>query len=304
MQILIRTLFLLTLLLNSFRLFAQNGPPTVEQVRGYMDEDYRQTKVPLSEVYKTEARKIAVGADSVTIQIYYPTGRRNLPILYNVHGGAFIWSPGPDMNISRILCNRTQSIVVSVDYRLAPEHPFPTSINDAYAVWNWITANAQRLGGDPNRVSLVGDSAGGLFIAALQVKRQQEGKPARPLAMVFVNPGIDLREGAPGGGEYRLVSNMYLGGAAPNSPLASPILADNFGDYPPSLVIISEKDAIRQHGILLADKLKAAGRACQLVDLPGLDHLGPIWTAANPKAQSAIDATVNFLNTANTKRGK
>ena len=304
MQTLIRPLFLLALLFDSFRLFAQNGPPTVEQVRSYMNQGYQQAKVPLSEVYKTEVRKIALGTDSISIQIYYPSSGRNLPILYNVHGGAFVWSPGPDMNVSRVLCNRTQSIVVSVDYRLAPEHSFPASVNDSYAVWNWIMANADRLGGDPKRVSLIGDSAGGLFIAALQVKRQQEGRPVRPLAMVFVNPGVDLRPGAAGDMQYRLVTTMYLGGADSNNPLVSPILADNFGDYSPSLIIISEKDDIRQHGVLLADKLKAAGVATQLVDLPGLGHLGHSWLAANPRAQPAIDATVDFLNSANAKTGK
>lgn len=209
-----------------------------------------------------------------------------------------------DGNVARTLCNRLQSVVVSVDYRVAPEHPFPASINDAYAVWNWIIRNAGMLGGDANRVSLVGDSAGGVFIAALQVKRQQEGRPEQPLAMVFVNPGIDLRPTAAGADEYRLVTNWYLNGADPNNPLASPILGDKFNEYPPSLIITSEKDVLRPHGLLLADKLKAAGVPVQLVDLPGVSHLAHQWGAVQPAAQPAVDATVDFLQVANRKRAK
>ena len=283
--------------------FAQNGPPTIEQVRGYMNQGMNQSKTPPVAVFKTEVRRVLSGADSIPIQIYYPSAERNLPITYVVHGGAFVMR-ALDINVARILCNRTKSIVVCVDYRVAPEHPFPASINDCYAVWNWITDNAERMGGNQQKISLIGDSAGGVFIGSLQVKRQQEGHPARPLAMVFVNPGVDLRPTAAGADEYQLVTAWYLNGADPNSPLASPILNENVKDYPPSLIIVSETDALRQHGILLSDKLKKAGVATQLVDLPGVGHLAHDWLAGSPKAQPALDATVTFLNMANGKTGK
>ena len=194
-------------------------------------------------------------------------------------------------------------MVVTVDYRVAPEHPFPASINDCYAVWNWIVEHAGQIGGNRQKISLIGDSAGGLFIGALQVKRQQEGRPERPLAMAFINPGIDLRRGAPGKAEYRQVTDWYLNGADPNNPLASPILNDKFNEYPPILIITSEKDVLKPHGTALAEKLKGAGVLVQLIDLPGIDHLGHDLGSAGPKDLPAIDATVSFLNAANAKTG-
>ncbi len=268
-----------------------------------MNKTLEASKTPLAEVFKTEVRKVWTGADSIPIQIYYPNAQRNLPIVYKVHGGAFIMQ-ALDVNVARILCNRTQSVVVTVDYHVAPEHPFPASIDDCYAVWNWIDQHAEQIGGNRQKISLVGDSAGGVFIGALQVKRQQEGRPERPFAMVYINPGADLRSNAPGFDKYRLAVGWYLNGADPNNPLVSPILNTNVMDYPPSLIITSETDEIRQQGILLADKLMGAGVPVKLVDLPGVGHLAYDWLNANPIALPAIDATVNFLNTANVSASK
>lgn len=281
--------------------FAQTGPPTIEQVRGYMSQNMNQVKASPVAIFKTEVRRVVSGADSIPIQLYYPSAERNLPIAYVVHGGAFVML-ALDVNRVRILCNRLKSIVVCLDYRVAPEHPFPASIDDCYAVWNWIAENAERMGGNRQKISLVGDSAGGVFIGSLQVKRQQEGRPVRPLALVFVNPGVDLRPTAAGFDEYQQVTAWYLNGADPNSPLASPILNENLNGYPPSLIIVSETDVLRPHGILLADKLKKADVATQLVDLPGVGHLAGDWLVASSKARLTIDATVTFLNSVNALR--
>lgn len=261
-------------------------------------------KAPQVAVFRTETRKVWTGSDSISIQINYPNDKRNLPILYNVHGGAFVWAPALDMNIARILCMRTGSVVVSVDYRLPPEHPFPASVNDAYAVWNWIDQNADRIQGNQQKITLIGDSAGGLFLSALQVKRQQETSSLHPSALVFINPAIDLRPTAAGADHYGLMVNWYLHGADPNNPLASPILSSTFRDYPPSLIIVSEKDILKPQGITLADKLKEVGVEVQVIDLPGVDHLGHTWLNGHPIAQPAIDATVSFINSVNGQRGK
>ncbi|GAB4044279.1 hypothetical protein GCM10028774_63120 [Spirosoma jeollabukense] len=101
-------------------------------------------------------------------------------------------------------------MVVSVDYRVAPEHSFPASTNDCYAVWDWIDQNAERIQGDNKKISLVGDSADGLFIGSLQLKQQQKGHPGRPLSLVFVNPGIDMSPSAAGADYYGLVTNWHL----------------------------------------------------------------------------------------------
>lgn len=303
MKTMIRQLLFCTLLFSQLTTFAQNGPPTVEQVRASINQGIKAANTSLESVFRTEVRKIWSGADSIPIQIYYPNDKRGLPILYNIHGGAFVMS-ALDGNIARVLCNRTNSVVVSVDYRVAPEHPFPASINDCYTVWNWIDQNAGLIQGDNKKISLIGDSAGGLFIGSLQVKRQQEGHPGRPMALVFVNPGIDLRPTAAGADYYQLVTDWYLHGADPTNPLASPILGENFKDYPQSLIIVCEKDEIKQHGLALAEKLKTANVSTQIIDLPGLGHLAGYWGAANSVAKPAVDATVGFINSVNKSTGK
>lgn len=304
MQTTIRQLLVITSLFSQLTTFAQNGPPTVEQVRAAMNMGYEKVKTPLAEVSRTEVRKVWTGSDSIPIQIYYPNDRRNLPIIYNVHGGALVWAPALDMNIARVLCMRTGSVVVSVDYRLAPEHPFPAAINDSYAVWQWIDQNAERIQGNRQKLMLIGDSAGGLFIGGLQVKRQQESSSLRPSALIFINPAIDMRPTAAGVDEYALVSKWYLNGADPNNPIASPVLAATFKDFPPSLIITSEKDALKPHGLILAEKLKEANVPAQLVDLPGLDHLGHTWLNVHPTAKPAVEAVVSFINSANARAGK
>ena len=304
MQVSLRQSFLLILLLSQLTTFAQNGPPTVEQVRAAMNMGYEKVKTPLVEVFRTEVRKVWTGSDSIPIQINYPNDKRNLPIIYNVHGGALVWAPALDMNIARVLCMRTSSVVVSVDYRLPPEHPFPASINDSYAVWKWVDQNAERIQGNRQKIMLIGDSAGGLFLGALQVKRQQEASMLRPSALIFINPAIDMRPTAAGVDEYALVSKWYLNGADPNNPLVSPALAQTFKDFPPSLIVVCEKDALKPHGIILNDKLKEAGVPTQLVDLPGLDHLGHTWLNAHSIAQPAVEAVVTYINSANAKNGK
>ncbi|WP_460976558.1 alpha/beta hydrolase [Spirosoma knui] len=296
------TILLPMLLVGPLPVLAQQGLPTAEQLRARMLKN-NPVHEPLPDVFKTEVRTIWTGTDSIRIQIYYPSAEKNLPILYSIHGGAFILS-ALDGPAARVLCNRTKSIVVSVDYRVAPEHPFPTSINDCYAAWNWVVDHAQALGGNPQKISLIGDSAGGLFVGSLQVKRQQQGRPAKPLSLVFVNPGIDLRPTAAGLEEYGLVSSWYRNGADPTNPLVSPILNEHFTEYPPSLIITSEKDVLKPHGQQLADKLKAAGVPTQQLDLPDTDHLAWYWGSSHPKAQPAMEAVVSFLNDANAKMSK
>jgi acetyl esterase len=283
------------LLFSYLTTFAQNQPPTVEQVRAAMQQEADQIKRPLEAVFRTEVRKIKSGTDSVAIQIYYPNNKQNLPILYHIHGGAFVMR-ALDENASRILCNRTGSVVVAVDYRVAPEHPFPASVDDCYAVWQWISRNAATIQGNDKKITLLGNSAGGTFAAVLQVKQQQNNEPKPPVALVLVNPGVDLRPTAPGIDYYGLVVGWYLNRADPTQPLASPVLDTYLKDYPKTLIITCEKDEIRQHGLMLAEKLKATGVKIQHTDLPKLPHLGADWGAASPLAKPAMEAVVQFLN--------
>ncbi|MBD2700251.1 alpha/beta hydrolase [Spirosoma sp. BT702] len=280
---------------------AQDNLPTVQQIRQSFDLGYDTTTiVPKMDVFKTEVRNVWTGTASIPVQIYYPNNKKNLPIIYYMHGGAFVWSPGIDMHISRLLCNRTESVVVSIDYRLAPEHPFPATVNECFAVWNWVDQQAENLHGNRKKVILVGDSGGGNYLGAILYK--QKSNKLKPLACVYVNPAPDLRPTAPGIAPYELMRSWYLNNANPNDPLASPLLTPSFKHYPQSLILVSEIDGLKAQGVMLADKLKNAGVDTQLFELKGLDHLGFYWCNTNPIAKPAIDKVVSYINTVKTKK--
>ncbi len=169
----------------------QNPGPTVLYVRKAIEAQTLSAKVTSEQVVKVEDRAVWNGADSIKIRIYYAGSEKKQRIIYNIHGGAFVaCNLETHDNICRILANRTHSIVVALDYRKAPENPFPASIDDCLTVLQWIKANAAKLGGDANNLVLVGDSGGGLFVTALGVKLQRK---LNVRAVVLVNPAVDLR---------------------------------------------------------------------------------------------------------------
>ncbi len=287
------TLFLATAISNAF---AQELTPTAQDIRAGIAGEIVSFKILPEKVVKVINRTLWTGTDSVRIRLYYGSNKQNLPVIYNIHGGALV---AGDLethdNISRVLANRTQSLVVAVNYAKPPEHPFPAGINDSFYVWQWLKSHASAIGGSRSDMFMLGDSGGGLFAAALQVKlAQQSNKALQPKALVLINPATDLRN--PGQGLYGLVTHCYLNGADPNNPLASPIIAKNISSFPPTLLVVCSKDELKPHGVKLAERLRAAKVKVTLLDIPNQDHLGGLWAAAHPQAKPAIDAAVAYIN--------
>jgi acetyl esterase len=276
--------------------FGQQGTPTAQDIRAGIAGEITSFKIPPQKVIRVKNETLWTGSDSVRIRMYYGSAKQNLPIIYNIYGGALV---AGDLethdNISRVLANRTQSLVIAVDYAKPPEHPFPAGINDCFYVWQWIRLHAANIGGSRSNVFILGDSGGGLFTAALQVKlARQNNRAVQPKALILINPATELRN--PGHGMYGLVTQWYLNGADSSNPLASPILAKNFSSFPPTLVIVCGKDELKPHGVKLAQKLRAAKVNVTLLDILNQDHLGGLWAAAHPQAKPAIDAAVDFIN--------
>ncbi|HEU4470933.1 MAG TPA: alpha/beta hydrolase [Flavisolibacter sp.] len=272
-----------------FPLSLWSQAPTAADIRKAIATEIVSFKIAPIAVFKVEDHKVWTGTDTLGIRVYYPSGKTRLPILYNIHGGALV---GGDLethdNISRVLAKQTGSIVVAIDYRKPPEHPYPAGLTDAGAVYTWIRTNAVSFGGDPGQITVLGDSGGGLLAASLMLRKQ----PA-PAALVLVNPAVDLRGKA--NPMYTLVASWYLNGQSAADSLASPAAATDLSAFPPTLVITSEKDELKQQGKDFFDRLKAAGVKASWVDLPGLDHLGGLWAAGHPDAQPAIKATVDYI---------
>lgn len=271
---------------------SQNGLPTASEIREMIAGQIKSFKVAGEAVFKVEDLVIGTGVDTIRIRVYYPDGGTNKRILFNIHGGAFVACDlDTHDNISRALGNGTQSVVVAIDYRKPPEHPFPASIEECEKVMSWIRKNARSINGNGDNIVLVGDSGAGILITAMAVKgKHQLGAKA----ICLINPATDLRNLV--NPMYQLVAGWYLNGKNASDSLASPILATDFSYYPRTLIITSEEDELKPQGVALYNKLKAAGRPVEMLDLEKLDHLGGLWAGNHPLAKNALDRTLQFIN--------
>lgn len=202
-----------------------------------------------------------------------PSARRPLVIFF--HGGG--WSMG-DLDcydgLLRALAPPSGAIIVSVEYRLAPEHKFPAGLEDALAAVRWAARHADTLGGDPARIAIMGDSAGGNLATAAAQRLGAEG--TLPLAAQFlVYPVLDVsapHESYPsriryGDGDYLLSRESidttvvwYLDGVGdPGDPRVSPLVAEDLGNLPPTVIVTAGHDPLRDEGRLYAARLRAAG---------------------------------------------
>ena len=244
--------------------------------------------------------------EGVPLRVYRPAGANGSAILYT-HGGGWI---GGHLDVCdepvRAIANETGAVVVATTYRLAPEARFPAQPDDVFAALQWLHANAARLGVDPRRVALVGDSAGGNLMAVTAIRARDAGLPVA--AQVLVYPVIDRRcEGASKTecAEGYLISRAavdwfwdhYL--ARPEdiaSPLASPLNAADLSGLPPALVLTAEYDPSRDEAIEYCNALAAAGNDARHVPLPGLIH-GAFWmSGAIPRASEVLAAIGEFLD--------
>ena len=235
------------------------------------------------------------GGPEVAVRIYAPSVRTvALPGLLDIHGGGFAFG-NIDMEHAGAarLARALGVVVVTVEYRLAPEHPFPAGLEDCYAALSWMVGEASMLGIDTDRVGLFGQSAGGGLSAALALLARDRGGPA--LCFQFLGiPELDDRLETPSMQQFVdtpvwhrsnaiLSWRYYLGDEAPGevSPYAAPARATDLSGLPPAYVSTMEFDPLRDEGILYALRLLQAGVPVELHQYPGTFHgSGMIDTAA------------------------
>jgi acetyl esterase len=214
----------------------------------------------------------AVPADGgpITVRVYRPASQQDLPVLVYAHGGGFVFCDIDSHDgLCRNLANLLPAVVVSVGYRLAPEHQWPTAANDVYAATTWTADNAARFGGDPTRIAVGGDSAGGNLAAVAALMARDNGGPplaAQLLLYPMIAADFDTES-------YRLYGNgfynpkpalqwywdQYVPSPADRThPYASPLSAC-LDDLPPAVVVIAGHDPLRDEGNAYADALEAAG---------------------------------------------
>jgi acetyl esterase len=207
----------------------------------------------------------------IPIRLYTPFGIGPFPITIFFHGGGFVVGSldGSDA-ACRHLCLNGDSLIVSVDYRLAPEHRFPAAPDDCFAATQWIAQHAGEIGGDCRRIAVAGDSAGGNLAAVVSLRARDEDGP-RLCGQLLNCPVTDYDMTLPsyrenGDGYFLTMDTMrwftehYLPDAQHRvHPHAAPLRAKDFSRLPPAYVLTAQYDPLRDEGEALADKLAAAG---------------------------------------------
>jgi acetyl esterase len=231
-----------------------------------------------------EDRMLPGPGGGIPIRIYAPSGEEPFPVLVYFHGGGWVLGDIESSDgLCRILANAAGCIVVSVDYRLAPEHPFPAAIEDAYYSTQWVAENASSFGGDSSRIAVCGDSAGGNLAAVVALIARDRGGPAIQFQLL-VYPATDAACNTPSYQEnaesYFLTKaamqwfwNHYVQNDADRShPHASPLQAKSLAGLPAALVITAEFDPLRDEGEQYAERMRAAGTPVQLTRYNGMIH--------------------------------
>ena len=241
-------------------------------------------------------------AREISARAYAPVavGGEPRPALIFFHGGGFVvGSLDSHDGLCRLICAEGHFRVIAVDYRLAPEHPFPAAIDDAFAAVQWIAANATQLGIDPGRIAVGGDSAGGMLTAIVtQLARDKGGPRLAFQLLLFPNTQMggetaSLNEFAVGYFLERHAIEWFNAQYAPNeadraSPLVSPLRAKDFSRLPPAYVLLGGYDPLHDEGLAYAEKLRAAGVAVTIADHRDMVHCFIYLQTVLPQAHTAL----------------
>ncbi|HJQ82961.1 MAG TPA: alpha/beta hydrolase [Candidatus Binatia bacterium] len=236
-------------------------------------------------VAEVENRTVPGPRGEIPVRVYTPEGKAPFPVLVYLHGGGWvIGSLDTHDGVCRTLANAARCVVVSVDYRLAPEHPQPASAEDSYAAVRWVAEHAASIGADPNRVAVGGDSAGGNLSAVVSQMARDRGGP-RLVFQLLVYPVTDTPSPTyasytENGEGYFLTTktmhwfwNHYCGTSTSiDDPYLCPIRAKDLTGLPPALVVTAEYDPLRDEGEAYAAKLREAGVPTELKRYPGMIH--------------------------------
>jgi acetyl esterase/lipase len=269
-----------------------NAIPDIVQRRATVEAVLSGIEVPDNPNVVKEDRTVPgpAGDPDITVRIYRPAGATGtLPGVYYIHGGGMILGDvaGEDPNAS-LICEQVGAVVVSVEYRLAPENPYPAPAEDCYAGLVWTAANAGELGIDPDRLAIYGGSAGGGLTLAVALMARDRGGPALTF-MMPIYPMIDDTNTTVSSQEitdigiWDRAGNIeawawYLGGK-PADQYAAPTRAEDLSGLPPAFIDVGTVDLFRDEDIAFAQRLMAAGVRTELHVHPGSYHAAETFAA-------------------------
>ena len=287
------------------RMVAEPTPPerSMEQMRADFDAASPALAGPGEPVAQVDDRTIPGPGGKIPIRVYSPS-THPVPVLVWLHGGGWmVGSPDSHDALCRRLSNRAGCVVVSVHYRLAPEHPFPAALDDALAAVGWVADHADEIGGDATRLTVGGDSSGASITTAVARRRRDVR------LQVLVYPATDATMDAASHERYatgyylerddmRSSWDSYLAGADPADPDASPLRADDLAGVAPAFVLVAGFDPLHDEGVAYAGRLQAAGVPVELVEFEGQIHGFVRWLAALDAAGEAADRIATALRRA------
>lgn len=250
-------------------------------------EQIRDVKIPSPPFPASDLKIIKVTGDSVSIQIYNPLRREGLPIIISYHPGGFVTPMLPFMQYESWRQAKTyKAIVFAVDYRVAPEHPFPAAVNDAYSAFRYIVEHGAELGGDTSRIALLGASAGGNLAAVVSRKAKEDGLSNKIKLQILNCPSTDDPRNASRHPSYRKYASgffltkafceyyirVYAGSEPTTNPDIAPLHSSHLEGLPPALIVTAEFDVLRDEALDYVKKLRAAGVRVSHVCYPGQIH--------------------------------
>ena len=282
--------------------------PTIAAGRARYRRDARAFIGPRTRVGSVRDLTVAGAAGPLGARLYRPPGASVAPpLLVYLHGGGFVIG---DLDTHdepcRVLCRHARIAVLSVAYRVAPEHSFPAAVDDALAAWRWARPNAAPLGIDPSCIAIGGDSAGGNLAAVVSLVTARTDEA--PAAQLLIYPAVDpvtARRSRELFGEGLFLTmrdvtafaRAYSGGQRGDvkDPRVAPIFAAELHGLPPVLVITAGFDVLRDEGEAYAAALEAAGNVVRLHRLPSLTHGFIHMTDVSPAARRALrDVAIEF----------
>jgi acetyl esterase/lipase len=268
----------------------------------------RATKLaPKEQIYRSVDRRIPGPGSELPIRVYQPREAKPgelLPVLVWFHGGGFVIGDLDTHDPAcRVLANQADCMVVAVDYRLAPEFKFPAAVEDSMATLRWVALHARELGGDPARIAVGGDSAGGNLAAVCALLARNEGHPRLAFQLLLypcTAPEPETPSHRKFAEGYVLTRKtitwfykQYVHGPKEHSDFRfAPLVADDLSSLPPALVLVAGFDPLRDEGVEYARRLIEAGNRVTLANYEGMIHGfflmgGALDAAKRAAAQSA-----------------
>jgi len=267
---------------------------SVERMRGAMEK--------VSEHVARDVKCEAVSAGGVPAEWIVPPHAANDRVILYLHGGGYVMG---SINTHRAMIARiaraSEAKALALNYRMAPEDPFPTAVDDATAAYRWLLAQGYK----PGKIVISGDSAGGGLTLATLLALRDAGTPL-PAAAVPISPWADL-EGTGASVETRAAADpmvdkagllrmaqMYAGDSDPKNPLISPIYADYKG-LPPMLIQVGDAEILLDDSTRVAERARAAGIKVELEAWPEMFHVWHVFAKILPEGQQAIDRIGEYV---------